>query len=355
MKRIIVHLTTSVIVLVAGCSRPDASPGMEKSDRYIFFSQDVGTKASLIGDVADMNGQKFGVVGFRYDNGTTYEALTSPVPNVFCDEEGNSVEVETLTCDGSGSGSASYTPLQGWSNSKKYAFFAYYPIENPYVTLVNTDGSSYTSGTPAIKYTMDADNLRTSMADVMTAPAHIDKYWNSSSDNNTGSSEITFAFRHCLSCIGLNIRNSTSGEVKISSVTFTLSGIKHRSIIIPLDGSQVSHGSDNSPMTDGLQCSIEVEDEEKTIAEAGTELSDKLIFIPQSEAATVTVAVEYTRSATGYETFADTFTTSGLSTVLTAGVKHLIYLTFTDSTVEVSGVVTEGGWETEYETGSTFN
>ena len=65
------------------------------------------------------------------------------------------------------------------------------------------------------------------------------------------------------------------------------------------------------------------------------EVPDKLILIPQASNLTLSVTVGYTRTLASYESNSTSFTTAFLSTALTEGQKHIVYLNFTDSTVDV--------------------
>ena len=356
MKRII-YILAFILPFMAGCSKPNSSVTPEEFERYIFFSQGIDTKASLIESAGTM--AKFGVVGFKYDDAKTWaeHQASNPTPNVFYDDASALVPVETLTC--SSDGSSTYTPLQGWSNLSKYAFFAYYPIDKDNVTLVNTDGSEYTGGTPAIKYTMTSGVIQDDMADVMIgydaddvreAPAHTDKYWHSGSDNNVNG-DIKFSFKHCLASLGLHMKNSTSGSVTLKSAKIQVKDLKHQDIIIPLDGSAPTPSA--SPISGTRTCIVSVDDAEKTLTSTGVELADKLIFIPQNQNAKVTVTVEYTRYADGYTQLDGSFTTAELNTDLIQGKKSLVYLNFTDSNVEVKQG--SGAWVEVPEVGNTFN
>ena len=256
---------------------------------------------------------------------------------------------------------ANYSPLQGWSNNKNYAFFAFYPHD---LTLVNRDGSTpYSGGVPAIKYTMDAPeeypeegavdgaDFVKSMTDVMTAAPITDCYWKSASDYyssagvNTSGGEVKFSFSHRLSSMGLNVKNASAGGISVSSVTFTISGLKNQSVIFPLGGNDMDPIYDGEEIGD-IACSLDMPESgaEITASDEGTELSDKLIFIPQSDAITFTITVGYTRTLEGYDDKEISYTTSPLTTSLTEGKKHLVYLKFTDSTVEIIGEVREEGW-----------
>ena len=361
MKRLI-YITILSILLPLGCSKPSPAPAPapEQYDRYIFFSHGVETKASLIESAADLDGKAFGVVGFKYDFDKTWKTeKATATPNVFADTP----ETVDVSADGTNTtvGVGSYTPLQGWSNSKKYSFFAYYPVGNQYVSLVNLDDESkYNPGVPVIKYTMDpssGEKFTASMWDVMTATAHEGLYWKSVSDkseNTSANGEVRFSFNHCLSCLGLNLKNSTSGGITVNSVTFHLSGIQYQSITIPLDGStRTSEG----PAID-IDCALQVGDGGIAVPSVstdskGVEVPDKLILIPQTSALEFTITVGYTRTLDSYEPIQTSFTTASVSTALTEGKKHIVSLNFTDSTVDVG--MTSGAWVDIPTVEDTFN
>lgn len=361
MKRLI-YITILSILLPLGCSKPSPAPAPapEQYDRYIFFSHGVETKASLIESAADLDGKAFGVVGFKYDFDKTWETeKATATPNVFADTP----ETVDVSADGTNAtvGVGSYTPLQGWSNSKKYSFFAYYPVGNQYVSLVNLDDESkYNPGVPVIKYTMDpssGEKFTASMWDVMTATAHEDLYWKSVSDkaeNTSANGEVRFSFNHCLSCLGLNLKNSTAGGITVNSVTFHLSDIQYQSITIPLDGST---RNSEGPAVD-IDCTLQVGDGGIAVPSVstdskGVEVPDKLILIPQTSALEFTVTVGYIRTLDSYEPIQTSFTTASVSTALTEGKKHIVNLNFTDSTVDVG--MTSGAWVDIPTVEDTFN
>ena len=313
-----------------------------------------------------MDGQNFGVVGFKYDAATTWSAVKADAtPNVFYDEDPDAagtysltdVETVSVSADGTNTtvGVGSYTPLQGWSNSKKYAFFAYFPLDNSTVSLVNTDGSDYTGGVPAIRYTMDptsGEAFRTSMEDVMTAPAQIDKFWKSSAEggNNVPNGEVNFTFEHRLSSLGLNVKNSTAGGIAVNSVSFNISGLKNQSVIFPLDGGTAVYGNEGIA---AIACSLTIPEGGTAIATSGTEFPDRLILIPQTDPVTLTVTVGYTRTLDGYADNVTSHTTYELSTALTGGKKHIVNLNFKDSTVDVE--LKCGPWAESHTIDNTFN
>lgn len=344
MKRIICF-AASVVLLMTGCHKPTPAPMPEQYDRYIFFSQKVETKAGLIESAGGVD--EFGVVGFMYDDALEWNGVSATAePNVFYDENGVVVDVETVACDTDGYGT--YSPLQGWSNTKKYAFFAYYPHDA--LSLVNLDGEVYTAGVPAIKYTLDSDDIYASMTDVMTAEAK--------TNLKTSDNSVQLEFSHRLSSLGVKVKNSSSGDIVLNSVSLNISGIKYQSIVIPLDGSKVTKTAFASASATEMALA---EVAETSLAANGgeSELADKLIFIPQDEDLTATVTIGYTRNAVGedpysYEGYTETRTLPAQTTILEEGKKHLILLNFTDSTVEVKGVA-DTGWVDVPEVEDTFN
>lgn len=337
----------SVILMMTACNKSESSPAQEESGAYIFFSQRVQTKAPLIESTASMNGKTFGVVGYKYANTTDWNAVKSTAtPTVFA------TTPQPVTCDENGYGT--YSPLQGWSNTKKYAFFAYYPTNT---TLVNT------TGVPTIKYTLaeddpatDANEMYQSMADVMTATPRTDLYWNSASANNVANGEVTFSFAHRLSCVGVKIKNSTNSAITVSKVDFIVAGIQNKDITIPLDGTAVEPTNADTPMSTSFSLSLADTDKSipvnTTSQEEYKELSDKLIFIPQSSNLTISkFQITFKRGTAA----AESFIVNDLTTALEEGKKHLISLNIKESTVEVSYKFETNAWTDIDDVYDTFN
>ena len=349
MKRTIIYLITSLLLtLPSGCGKHSVPEVDQVPGAYIFFSQIVDTKASLVEDKA---GLEFGVVGYKYDKGRTWATAGTLTPNVFYD--GNDiVPVETVTCDAGGNGS--YEPLQGWTNTKKYSFFAYYPLGNDYVTLVNTGGNAYTGGVPAIKYTMDTSSdaaFKASMVDVMTAPCHKDLYGYSSIGSDPTSGDIRFDFSHRLSALAVNVKNSSTCGITLNSLTLNISGIKYYSLVIPLDGAAATSIGPTAAFSKSL--GLTIASGEASVTSTGAELSDKLLFIPQSENISINIVLNYTRKLAGYAEYTESIPLDARTTIL-EGKKHIIQLNFKDSTVEVSSTATTG-WTTVPPVTDTFN
>ena len=351
MKRFASLLSLCLLSLM-GCDRSASEPEAETYAGYIFFAPQVETKAALIESVVAMD--QFGVVGFKYDNTLSWNDFKANLhtPNVFYDENGNWVSAETVICDDQGYGS--YAPLQGWSNMKKYAFFAYYPIANQQVTLVNpTTGSDYAGGVPAIRYAMNPNNFRESMVDVMTAVPHYDLQGNTGTASNQ---QVLFSFSHCLSSLGLSLENSSSASVELFGVKVTVNGIQHQELTIPLDGTATTATSATAPMS-LTDAALALSEKEKVLyADGRLELSDKLIFIPQDADITVKVQLTYRRKfENGTTGQMESKISPELTTQLKRGKKHLVHVHFKESMVEVKPVVDELGWVEQSEVEDTFN
>ena len=267
----------------------------------------------------------------------------------------------TQTLNGSTVGTASYSPLQGWSNTKKYAFFAFYPMPNENVTLVNLDGTPYAGGVPAVKYT-NPDLEKSKMVDVMTSPAYIDKFWKSSAEggNNIPSGEVSFTLQHRLSVLGVKIKNSSEGSITVTSVTLEVSGLLYSDMTMPLDyTSKETKTSSKTNADSALSGTFALSlGSGQTFAVAQTpeydELSDKLIFIPQTETMTIKATIGYKRNAYDeYSTVESTKTVENLETALAEGQKQMISFNFTDSKVDVS--ISKGPWSNSYEVDNSFN
>lgn len=343
MKHII-YLATVAILLLGSCTKQVQTLPVEQYDGYIFFSQDVETKATLIGSKDKID--KFGVVGFKYDNTSSWNShvSTNPSPNVFQ----ASTMPQIVTCDNNGYGT--YSPLQGWSNTLKYSFFAYYPVGNPYVSLVNG------TGVPSIKYSVNTSDLRSSMIDVMVARS-VDQEWSSDSPSD---GNVALRFEHCLSGLAMNIKNSTTAPLIIKYIIMEISGIQYKEITIPLDGGATETVEENIYG----YFAIIPNSTERSIAVGGeVEIADKLILIPQSEDLSIQLEIIYERAASdGFPSSENTVriplagsddNPQYLRTSLTKGTKHLIQLNFKDSTVEAQ--MGSGAWNDPISVGSTFN
>lgn len=238
-------------------------------------------------------------------------------------------------------GIASYTPLQGWLNDKKYAFFAFYPMPNDHVTLVNLDGNTpYSGGIPAVRYSNP--NLDVSkMDDVMIANYHTDLFWHSSNKegNNIPSGEVNFQFDHCLSCLVLSLKSTSEATITIQKITLSLSNVQYGSVIFPLDGdyTSVKYEKANESTKEIIL------EPQKIISEDYTDLSDLLILIPQDQDLSINLTVNYQRKYPDRDPYDAIFNTSTpLTAKLLKGKKHKVKLDFSDSNVFI--LQTNGEW-----------
>ena len=381
MKRIIAYSTAIILLLASSCNKPLGTTVPEQFDRYIFFSQGVDTKAGLIENTGDLDGKEFAVLGYKYDitsSWDTYKTTTpAPTPNVFVTDPNELYE--TVECDASGDGS--YAPLQGWSNSKKYTFFAYYPKD---LAVKNYDPntfaiSNYAGGSPYLFYVMDYSqtDVKSKMVDIMTGGCHHlnsngnkehtshcqkDLFWKSSStgENNVANGEVRFRFEHRLSSLGVKAKLSqVGGTVKITGIKFKLEGIKNTSIIIPLEGGASKPTGPLNPIS--ADVILDIPDGKSITTTEYSEVSDKLIFIPQDSQLSIRIVVDYERSAPGYVSYSTSITIPAedqdpLSiSSLVEGTKYMIPLNFTETSVTVSGAVTGQNWSNSYEITDTFN
>ena len=99
---------------------------------------------------------------------------------------------------------------------------------------------------------------------------------------------------------------------------------------------------------------MELTSSEKSLSKT-VELSDKMIFIPQSDKISVEVSIGYTRRLSGYTDNTFEVTLDAVETDLQEGQKHIIQLNFTDSTVEISSKVDADGWVDMDDVKDTFN
>ena len=354
MKRIIIYFAALTLLLVNSCNKSIDSTMPEQFDRYIFFSHNVQTKASLFDSNSALEGFKYGVVGFKYSGTWEQYKATNPTPNVFYNNYNRLTNTEEVTCDASGYGS--YAPLQGWSNALKYTFFAYYPYDN--VSLLSFNGVSYVGyngGSPYIYYLMDNssnDKFKASMVDLMTG--------NSTNKDLTPSSDkisdgnVLFTFDHRMASLGVKATNSTSGTISIKSITLNLSDIEYNIIIVPLEAGEVTRQSITGTSYNA-SLPIDVPSGGISVSSTAVEVADKLILIPQETTLSIGLVVNYDRTVENYGTVNCENTVSLTAAALAEGKKYLIPLNFKESTVEVNGTLEGESWGASYTVNDTFN
>lgn len=357
MKHITIYFAALILLLVNSCSKQNDTTAPEQFERYIFFSHNVDTKATLFDSNSDLNGFKYGVIGFKYPGTWDEYKLTNPKPNVFKGSNNADINVVEVTCDEDGYGS--YSPLQGWSNTLKYTFFAYYPQTNVTLFSVKDGGyETYKGGSPYISYSLNTTqndegqmtNLKASMVDLMTGD-HGHKDLTSSSTNGN----VSFTFRHRMASLGVSVKNITSGTITLTGLTLNVSGIKYKTIIIPLEGGDTDRLGLVESDSYSAVLSVDVPTGAISQTITAVELSDKLIFIPQDETLSIALTVNYVRSVDGYYSQSCSNTINVTVNELAEGYKYLIPLKFNETTVEVEGKITGGNWGTTHTVNGSFN
>ena len=156
--------------------------------------------------------------------------------------------------------------------------------------------------------------------------------------------------------MGVKIKNSTNSAITVSKVDFTVAGIQNKDIIIPLDGTAVEPTNVDTPMSASFSLSLADTDKSipvnTTSQEEYKELSDKLIFIPQSSDLTISkFQITFKRGTAA----AESFIVNDLTTALEEGKKHLISLNIKESTVDVSYKFETNAWTDIEDVYDTFN
>lgn len=212
------YILLSVVCLMAllwGCGRGTAEVQDPVPGRPVRFATGIDTRGQLI---SQLNGCNFGVIGYILDN-DWQSANFSARPDAFWYRK-------AVAC--SSEGSCSYTTTQQWLDDKYYSFFAYYPYNDPAVTL---SGATVES-TPYLTYTLptgDASNL----CDLMAASAK------DCTSVNTG--QVVFWFSHLLFCIDLAAQNLNDYAVTLSNIVFRFDNL-YSTYRINLDKSSPTPG-----------------------------------------------------------------------------------------------------------------
>ena len=360
MKHITIYFAALILLLVNSCSKQNDTTAPEQFERYIFFSHNVDTKATLFDSNSDLNGFKYGVIGFKYPGTWDEYKLTNPKPNVFKGSNNADINVVEVTCDENGYGS--YSPLQGWSNTLKYTFFAYYPKTNVTLFSVKDGGyETYKGGSPYISYSLNTTqndegqmaSLKASMVDLMTGDhGHKDL---TASSTEVSDGNVSFTFRHRMASLGVSVKNITSGTITLTGLTLNISGIKYKTIIIPLDGGDTDRLGQIGSDSYSAVLSVDVPTDAISQSITAVELPDKLIFIPQDETLSIALTVNYVRSVDGYDSQSCSNTINVTVNELAEGYKYLIPLKFNETTVEVEGKITGGNWGTTHTVNGSFN
>lgn len=202
MKKVyFMAFAATVAMAMTSCSSEDLTAGTGTSNNEataINFSTYLGRNVESRASITSGGVENFGVFAF-YTGKTAWASATETAPNFMNNQEVKGTQSESTW-------SYSYTPVKYWPNNAddKVSFFAYSPYDG---NKTWSDGK--------ISATI-ATNVK-EQKDILFAPAQTDKSKQNVSD------KITFAFKHALSRIGLEVAYAkdatTQGEATIEDAT----------------------------------------------------------------------------------------------------------------------------------------
>lgn len=222
MKRILSYL--SLILALVSCEKGTVLHPQEPGEwgGYITFSTGIETKTPIN---ENMRGKDFGVLAYSY---TSNWATARPVstPDLFYNQ--------LVECDNNGictydSSVENGIQLKEWDLSKIYSFFAYYPTSSH--NYINISASDKTD-MPTVTYTFPFASTitvpgNTNLVDLLTA--------SSTDQTGRGSGKVAFNFEHRLFCFEILANNYNDDKpIDIKNLKLTLSGLKHKSITVPM-------------------------------------------------------------------------------------------------------------------------
>lgn len=248
MNKISKYMFMLFALAVVSCEKPSldspADVELVPEAGYIRFSTGVATKAPMI---ENLRGKSFGVFGYSYGYSTKWDnARPLAMPELFynhtvdCSDEG--------VCTYDINSSVEGNQLKPWDLSRKYSFFAYYPM------ATNVNGISISAANavnmPTVTYDLplkshsEGEIDPDSILDLMTAYAV---------DKTAGDGKVGFTFQHRLFCIEVFSQNfNTTKMVKvkdnngeemeqeidadeiISNLTLTINNLAYESITVPM-------------------------------------------------------------------------------------------------------------------------
>lgn len=187
---------------VMSCSNDDITTGGDLSKNEataINFSTYLGRNVESRASITSGSVKDFGVFAF-YTGQTAWESYTTETtPNFMNNQEVKGAQSENAW-------SYSYTPVKYWPNNTgdKVSFFAYSPYDG---------GKTWSRG----KISATISTTVKDQKDILFAPAQTDK------SKQDVSGNITFAFKHALARIGLQVAYakdaSTLGDATIEDAT----------------------------------------------------------------------------------------------------------------------------------------
>ncbi len=265
MKRI-EYILLSAMLLFASCENTQLPDDLPISYGYMQFSTAVSTRAQL---ATDMKEKEYGVLAYKFSPTSNWDGAKSlTTPNLFYNEK--------VTCGANGV--CTYDNMKQWENNN-YAFFSYYPYNGNGITLSSQDKTN----TPELTYTygwldpgsadwysngvIKAYYPNVPIFDLMTAE--------DVNTNGSGDGRVNFNFKHRLCALEILANNyneniyvyeknadgtpkldsngkkiyvldadgnkiidttveGANARQKITNLKLTLTGLKNKSMTIPL-------------------------------------------------------------------------------------------------------------------------
>lgn len=329
---------------------------------YIRFSTGVATKAPII---QNLRGQNFGVLGYNYGYSTKWSvARPLATPDLFYNLPVNCA-AENGVCTYDINASEDGNQLKPWDLTKKYSFFAYYPMAN------NLNGVSISAQTavnmPAVTYALP---LKSQSEGEVDPDALIDLMTAYAIDKTAGDGTVGFTFQHRLFCIEVLAQNFNTtntitnadgtttdidADETISNLKLTIDNLAYKGVTVPMmkgDSAPVKVASDKGAvdfrlLSESESVKIPSHDEsEGAVSLSGVGGDKVMMLVPQdasgnNQELTGRLSFDLTNSVGTKETVTREFT-SDIN--FQEGKKYTIVVSFTGKTIVIA-LAESGAWE----------
>lgn len=360
MKKISTYMLMLFATALVSCEKQSYEPSNEidlvPEAGYIRFSTGVATKAPII---QNLRGKSFGVLGYNYGYSTRWDvARPLATPEVFynlpvvCAENGVCTYDLNTSQDGN--------QLQPWDLTKKYSFFAYYPVASniSISSKTNVNMPTVTYNLPIVGNANNAEVNPDDLQDLMTAYA-IDK--------TAGDGTVGFTFQHRLFCIEVLAQNfnttntivNTDGisteidaDESISNLKFTIDNLAYKGLTVPMmkgDSNPVKVANDLGAVDFRLLSSnesVKIPSHDENAGAVSLSGDNIVMLVPQDASGTNPeltgrLTFDLTNSLGTTETITREFT-SDLN--FQEGKKYTIVISFTGKTIVIA-LAESGAWE----------
>lgn len=324
--------TAAVLLLglaAAGCTQNGEAPDPDADNVPMAFTgQGVVPKGWEVTRTTSAYpvGGRFGVLGYYTGTGSFVTTTSGSLPNLMYNQM---VENTASGCV--------YSPVQYWTPTHKYTFFAYSPYNSPGVTL----SSPATKGNPSLTLTMTDKVSATS--DLSLAPIVLNV--------TSAANPIAFTFSHVLCRVRFAaVFESSLDSVRLDRITF--SGIRNTGAITSLNRTSYT-GNPWSGVAGNVAFDIlgttpgDTRTAHYTSDPNGVVFDDLAAYLlPQGGSGLQPIVYEiaYTAFPVDGEPVSSVFTySSTASNFLTYGKSYLYKLIFKDAGVNFTAMVDE--WE----------